>query len=178
MKICVLLATAFLCFHTTYTFADTDQIMDCHMGKCKSVKPNRRVRVLKDLARNFKIEPTVIDVTLKTLHNIKHGTFGHYVQEGSRGYDIPKIVCPKSEDNTDMLACPTPDIWKRIHCIDYFSLCDRKINCPNGEDEDPVMCLFHTATDMYMKEVVKTMYKLYRKTQESIEGGQSFFDYK
>lgn len=53
-------------------------------------------------------------------------------------------VCPKS-DNTEMLACPTPDRWSRIHCIDYYSLCDRKIQCPNGEDEDPTMCLFHTA---------------------------------
>ena len=54
-------------------------------------------------------------------------------------------VCPKSADGMDMLACPTPDRWSRIHCIDYYSLCDRKIQCPNGEDEDPTMCLFHTA---------------------------------
>ena len=47
-----------------------------------------------------------------------------------------------------MLACPTPDIWKRIHCIDYYSLCDRKIHCPNGEDEDPIMCLFHSAVSI------------------------------
>ena len=47
-----------------------------------------------------------------------------------------------------MLACPTPDIWKRIHCIDYYSLCDRKIHCSNGEDEDPIMCLFHSAVSL------------------------------
>lgn len=91
MKICVLLATAFLCFQTTFSFVDTDKMMDCHTGKCKSVKPNRRVRILKDLARNFNIEPTVIDITLKSLHNRKYGTFGQFVQEGSNGYDIPKI---------------------------------------------------------------------------------------
>ncbi|XP_045196537.1 uncharacterized protein LOC123551568 [Mercenaria mercenaria] len=166
MKICVLLVTAFLCFQTTYSFAETDNIMDCHMGKCKSVKPNRRVRILKDLVRNFNLEPTVIDITLKTLHNRKYGTFGEYVEEDSQEHDIPKIVCPKSEHNNDMLACPTPDTWKRIHCIDYYSLCDRKINCPNGEDEDPIMCLFHSATDMKIKNIMETMYKLYRKSQE------------
>jgi hypothetical protein len=61
------------------------------MGKCKSVKPNRRVRILKDLVKNFNLEPTVIDITLKTLHNRKYGTFGEYVKEDSHDKDIPKI---------------------------------------------------------------------------------------
>ena len=56
--------------------------------------------------------------------------------------------CPMTEDNVEMLACPTPDIWNRIHCIHYYSLCDRKINCPNAEDEDPTMCLFHSVVSI------------------------------
>ena len=53
-----------------------------------------------------------------------------------------------TEDNVEMLPCPTPDILNRIHCIDYYSLCDRRINCPNAEDEDPTMCLFHSVVSM------------------------------
>ena len=54
-----------------------------------------------------------------------------------------------TEDNVEMLACPTPDMWNRIHCIHYYSLCDRKINCPNAEDEDPTMCLFHSVVSIF-----------------------------
>lgn len=91
MKICAWLVSAFLCFHVSLSFSDTGNIVDCHMGKCKSVKPNRRVRILKDLVRNFNLEPTVIDITLKTLHNRKYGSFGQYVKEDTQDKDIPKI---------------------------------------------------------------------------------------
>ena len=53
-----------------------------------------------------------------------------------------------TEGNVEMLPCPTPDILNRIHCIDYFKLCDRTIDCPNAEDEDPTMCLFHSVVSI------------------------------
>lgn len=178
MKICILVVSALLCFRVTTAAADRGKMTDCKSGRCK-IKLNRRLRILRDLSKTLYPDSKIIDITLKTLHNREDGDFGIFDKEGSIGYDIPQIACPLSEDKTEMLACPTPDRWKRIHCIDYFSLCDRKINCPNGEDEDPTMCLFHSATDMYMKKMMSSMYQLYRQTQEALANTKTnYLDFK
>ncbi|KAH3727922.1 hypothetical protein DPMN_053868 [Dreissena polymorpha] len=85
------------------------------------------------------------------------------------GYEVPKFVCGPSDDNTELLACPTPDSLGRIHCIDFYSLCDHKIHCPNGEDEDSTMCLFHTATHQYMDKMMTMISRMNRETQETLQ---------
>lgn len=39
-------------------------------------------------------------------------------------------------------ACPTPK-RNRVTCIDQSNLCDYHIDCPKGDDEDPVQCAFY-----------------------------------
>ncbi|CAD6187580.1 unnamed protein product [Caenorhabditis auriculariae] len=45
-----------------------------------------------------------------------------------------------------MYFCPSPKQEDLTHwpCIKYSDLCDGKADCPNGEDEYPAMCMFHS----------------------------------
>ncbi|KAL4232871.1 hypothetical protein ACF0H5_007558 [Mactra antiquata] len=169
MKICILLLSAYLCFQPISSVTDKARLRECRMGRCK-FKLSRRLRLLRDLSKSFYRE-TNIDSALKALHNRKGGSFGAYDEEGSN--DIPKLVCPPNEEGKEeMLACPTPDRWNRIHCIEYYNLCDHTIHCPNGEDEDPTMCLFHSATNLSMKQLVKVISQIVRPTQEILSKKQ------
>ncbi|XP_052811414.1 uncharacterized protein LOC128239027 [Mya arenaria] len=170
MKICALVVTAFLCFHTTLTIAAKDKLRGCRNGKCK-FKLNNRLRILRDLSKSFYPGTSSVDIKLKALHSRDmQGTFGEFANQDSIGYDIPKFACGQSEDDTELIACPTPDRHGRIHCIKYFSLCDHRIQCPNAEDEDPTMCLFHSATEQYMNKMMTTISRMNRETQDTLRG--------
>ncbi len=56
---------------------------------------------------------------------------------------VPVPVCPFAEDGVQLFSCPSPDKFGQYHCIDDHALCDSKLHCPNGEDEDPTICMFH-----------------------------------
>ncbi|KAI0207596.1 hypothetical protein LSAT2_007741, partial [Lamellibrachia satsuma] len=51
--------------------------------------------------------------------------------------------CPLAEDGLQLFACPTPNEFGEFKCIDDSALCDLKEHCPNGEDEDRTVCMFH-----------------------------------
>lgn len=44
-----------------------------------------------------------------------------------------------------MYFCPTPRYGDNVDwpCIRYSDLCNNAIDCPQGEDEHPSLCLFH-----------------------------------
>lgn len=62
---------------------------------------------------------------------------------GARQYDVPQIECPSAEDGMERFACPSPDRMGRYRCIDDHVLCDGFIDCPQGEDEDRMSCMFY-----------------------------------
>ena len=43
----------------------------------------------------------------------------------------------------DLIACPSPNNKGQLFCISEEFLCDKKMDCPNGEDEELVSCMFH-----------------------------------
>ncbi|KAH7937741.1 hypothetical protein HPB49_015164 [Dermacentor silvarum] len=43
----------------------------------------------------------------------------------------------------ERFACPSPDRMGRYRCIDDHVLCDGFIDCPQGEDEDRMSCMFY-----------------------------------
>ncbi|XP_013381308.1 uncharacterized protein LOC106152324 [Lingula anatina] len=91
-------------------------------------------------------------------------SFGRYAEpEDNQQYDIPKIACPAAEDGVELLACPTPDANGRFKCIDDHALCDNKNHCPNGEDEDRTICMFHKMTMNYINKLTDTLIEVNSK---------------
>ena len=51
--------------------------------------------------------------------------------------------CPRARDGVQLFSCPTPDRYGIYRCIDDHALCDNKPDCPNREDENKTVCMFH-----------------------------------
>ena len=51
--------------------------------------------------------------------------------------------CPRSRDGRQLFPCVTPQDADVVVCIDEHALCDDVVQCPNGEDEDGTVCMFH-----------------------------------
>ncbi|KRX95354.1 hypothetical protein T4E_789 [Trichinella pseudospiralis] len=68
--------------------------------------------------------------------------------------------CPRVHGKITQLLCPS----RRLHgyrvCIDESALCNGRPDCPYGEDEDAVSCLFYKTTMRYFKTVVDTVVEL------------------
>ena len=47
------------------------------------------------------------------------------------------------------MACPSPDAANRWRCIDDHALCDGYPDCPRGEDEDGMSCMFYKTVSLY-----------------------------
>lgn len=58
------------------------------------------------------------------------------------------IECPAAEDGMERFSCPSPDRMGRYRCIDDHVLCDGFIDCPNGEDEDRMSCMFYKTVSL------------------------------
>lgn len=69
---------------------------------------------------------------------------------GARQYDVPQIECPSAEDGMERFACPSADRMGRYRCIDDHVLCDGFIDCPQGEDEDRMSCMFYKTTKAHL----------------------------
>lgn len=69
---------------------------------------------------------------------------------GAGQYDVPQIECPSAEDGMERFACPSPDRMGRYRCIDDHVLCDGFIDCPQGEDEDRMSCMFYKTTKAHL----------------------------
>ncbi|KAH9402274.1 Protein dispatched 1 [Tyrophagus putrescentiae] len=51
--------------------------------------------------------------------------------------------CPSTENGVDRFACPTADAYGRFLCIDDQHICNGYTDCPRGEDEDTMSCMFY-----------------------------------
>ena len=56
--------------------------------------------------------------------------------------------CPTASDGVQLFACPSPNREGFYPCIDDHSLCNDKIDCPRGEDENRTVCMFHKTVSM------------------------------
>ncbi|OQV19353.1 hypothetical protein BV898_06588 [Hypsibius exemplaris] len=56
------------------------------------------------------------------------------------------LECLANDDATTRAICPGIDKNGRYRCIEHTMLCDGKPHCPNGEDENEIMCMFHKLT--------------------------------
>nr|QTY40849.1 venom polypeptide precursor [Doratifera vulnerans] len=60
-------------------------------------------------------------------------------------YSDGVVECPAQEDGTKRFSCPTKDAQERYRCIDDYQLCDGAQDCPNGEDENRMGCMFYNS---------------------------------
>ncbi|XP_045595581.1 uncharacterized protein [Procambarus clarkii] len=63
--------------------------------------------------------------------------------------------CPPAPDGGERMFCPSPSQDGRWTCVEDVDLCDGVSQCPNGEDEAPTHCLFHTAMRAHLDELTK-----------------------
>ena len=61
--------------------------------------------------------------------------------------------CPPTLGGERQFFCPTPNENEEWTCVTLDQLCNTKYNCPNGEDEDETMCLFHRPVRYFWKIV-------------------------
>lgn len=71
----------------------------------------------------------------------------------------PKKACP-SMGGKERLACPSRSRRGYHVCISLEELCDHRAQCPNGEDESPLACLFYRTTMAQFKRVVDAVVSL------------------
>ncbi|XP_055338669.1 uncharacterized protein LOC129588474 isoform X2 [Paramacrobiotus metropolitanus] len=57
--------------------------------------------------------------------------------------DSGAFDCHPNDESVTKATCPTLDRRGRYRCITSSMLCDGKRHCPNGEDENDLMCMFY-----------------------------------
>lgn len=67
---------------------------------------------------------------------------------------LPIIECA---DKETQIPCPTPTLGNEYYCISRTALCDSQINCPYGEDENLIACMFYKSIDMKLKDIFNAM---------------------
>ncbi|KAF7496735.1 hypothetical protein SSS_03166 [Sarcoptes scabiei] len=65
------------------------------------------------------------------------------LSDRSKSFDTPQIECPSSENGMDRFSCPSRDNYGRFLCIDDQHICDGYFDCPLGEDEERINCMFY-----------------------------------
>ncbi|VDP18839.1 unnamed protein product, partial [Soboliphyme baturini] len=73
---------------------------------------------------------------------------------------VCRLECPKVHGKVTQLLCPS----RRRHgyhvCIDETALCNGRPDCPYGEDEDAVNCLFYKTVITFFSFVAPTAGRL------------------
>ena len=53
------------------------------------------------------------------------------------------LECAPTLGGDRQFFCPTTNKYGESICVTLEELCNSRFECPNGEDEDETMCLFH-----------------------------------
>lgn len=61
------------------------------------------------------------------------------------------IECNNTEEGFERFACPSPDIFGRYRCIEDRLFCDGYYDCPGGEDEERVSCMYYKLVSNMIK---------------------------
>lgn len=127
-------------------------------ARFKSKKNTWRLRLLRKLS---KLYPDVELLSLKNKHNthLPNNYNGSINGRASSGKHVPVIQCGDSS-SADLIACPSPSARGEFFCISEEYLCDKRMDCPNGEDEDLVSCMFHQWANTFFKAISESLTKM------------------
>lgn len=84
------------------------------------------------------------------------------------------VECGDSS-SPDLIACPSPNARGEFFCISEEYLCDKRMDCPNGEDEDLVSCMFHQWVSLRFL-TLSTKYPL-KGNDVCLISSESYFSY-
>ncbi|XP_048240055.1 uncharacterized protein LOC125373176 isoform X1 [Haliotis rufescens] len=87
----------------------------------------------------------------QTTNDIKEHYFGKRQTLGKYLIHSYYSPCERSANGLRKYRCPTLDQFGNIRCIDDNSLCNHVPDCPEGEDEQPSLCLFYKVIDRDLK---------------------------
>jgi hypothetical protein len=59
------------------------------------------------------------------------------------------LGCGNAEDGRRRVPCASRDGDGNISCIDDFQLCNGRVDCAQGEDEDRRQCMFYKVVSKY-----------------------------
>ena len=65
--------------------------------------------------------------------------------------------CPPTIGGERQWFCPSSDDRGDSKCISIEQLCNSRVDCPNGEDEDETMCLFHRPVSINIFQYFDTL---------------------
>lgn len=62
------------------------------------------------------------------------------------------LECNSTDEGFERFACPTPDHFGRFRCIEDRLFCDGYYDCPGGEDEERVSCMYYKLVSIESKK--------------------------
>ncbi|XP_048767069.1 uncharacterized protein LOC125674071 [Ostrea edulis] len=124
-------------------------------NKLKSKKNTWRLRLLRKLSG--RLYPNVTLLSLKNKHHSLPGdNKGRIHLEDSSRKHVPVIRCEEKR-NSDLIACPSPNSRREFYCISEDLLCNGIMDCPNGEDENLVSCMFHKWANTFFNSISSSL---------------------
>ncbi|KAL5009637.1 hypothetical protein ScPMuIL_011942 [Solemya velum] len=164
MKIVQLLVTTYLIFIYTNNSLALEKTERRKGSKNARKLLSWRLKLLKKISGRIKRLRGVN----KTRKDVIYGCID---EEKSLDYDVPVLLCPTREDE-ELLPCPSLDRKNRVVCIGEHALCDRKLQCPRGEDEDFALCMFYKALRQDFRGITRAISDISSRVYQ-LEASQS-----
>nr|XP_022295384.1 uncharacterized protein LOC111105399 [Crassostrea virginica] len=144
-------------------------------ARFKSKKNTWRLKLLRKILQQ---SPGVELLSLRNKHNthIPNISSGSLSGKDSNGKHVPVIQCDETSA-VDLIACPSPNNKGQLFCISEEFLCDKKMDCPNGEDEELVSCMFHQWANTFFNSISKSLTDIKTSVynlKQSLENAQNY----
>ena len=61
--------------------------------------------------------------------------------------------CPPTLSGKKQFYCPSRNEGNEWICVTSEQFCDTKVDCPNGQDEDVLMCFYHRPVSVFLNNL-------------------------
>ncbi|KAG9510913.1 hypothetical protein GZH46_00529 [Fragariocoptes setiger] len=72
-----------------------------------------------------------------------------------------------TDEGVERFACPTPEVntSDKFRCIFDHAICDGYEDCPGGEDEDRLACMFYKTTKAHLDVMADALLRWARRSR-------------